>query len=145
MRADIVSTAATGRPSPSAAVMRADAGLVLSHAGRVRDQRPDAKRQRQAEREGAGERPGDEDVTRLNTPRALRDGIEDDDASHEATDYRAIWYISRGPPGFRRRSCHVREASCRSCRWRCWRSSLPPAAPLSLLSRRPEVAMARRP
>ena len=80
MRADIVSTAATGRPSPSAAVMRADAGLVLSHAGRVRDQRPDAKRQRQAEREGAGERSGDLDVAELHASLALRDGIEDDDA-----------------------------------------------------------------
>ncbi len=64
---------------------RADAGLVLSHAGRVRDQRPDAKRQRQAEREGAGERPGDEDVPELHAALALRDGVEDDNADHAAS------------------------------------------------------------
>src|SRR6266478_5868418 len=117
------------------------AGAREPSRGLVRDEAADPEGQREAERERTGERSGDEDVPELHAPLALRDGIEDDDASHEATDYRAIWYISRGPPGFRRRSCHVREASCRSCRWRCWRSSLPPAAPLSLLSRRPEVAM----
>src|SRR5262245_14989570 len=59
---------------------RADAGGVLADASGVRDEGANSERQRQAERELAGERPGDQDVAELHTALALRDGVEDDDA-----------------------------------------------------------------
>src|SRR5262249_41951750 len=76
---------------------RADAGRVLADARGVRDEAANPERQRQAERERAGERTGDQDVAELHTALALRDGVEDDDASgHDGTPIRRI--VTIPPP-----------------------------------------------
>src|SRR5262249_6155291 len=57
-----------------------DSVRLLADSSGVRDEVANSERQRQVERELAGERPGYQDVAELHTALALRDGVEDDDA-----------------------------------------------------------------
>src|SRR5439155_18731383 len=57
-----------------------DAGAVAADAGLVGDEAADATLEDEGEGEGAGERTGDQDVTRADAGVHVRDRVQDDDA-----------------------------------------------------------------